>query len=105
SASVVASTAPQCGAPAPNPFMVLANTTSLVLHGTIGESDVAKVKLGLVANVAVDAVSTAGRMTGRVTSVDPVATIQSGVPVYGIDVTIDLPNSQVKPGTTGPATV
>jgi multidrug resistance efflux pump len=105
SPGVVASIASQVGETAANPFMVLANTTSLVLHGTIGESDVAKVKLGLVANVAVDAVSSAGRMTGRVTSLDPIATIQSGVPVYGIDVTIDLPNAQVKAGMTGTATV
>src|SRR6266480_2323743 len=104
-AGVVASVASQVGETAANPFMVLANTTALVLHGTIGESDVAKVKIGLVANIAVDAVTAAGRMTGRVTSLDPVATIQSGVPVYGIDVTIDLPNSQVKPGMTGTATV
>jgi len=104
-AGVVASVASQVGETAANPFMVLANTTALVLHGTIGEADVAKVKLGLVANVAVDAVTAAGRMTGRVTSLDPLATIQSGVPVYGIDVTIDLPNSQVKPGMTGTATV
>jgi HlyD family secretion protein len=104
-AGVVASVASQVGETAANPFMVLANTTALVLHGTIGESDVAKVKLGLVANVAVDAVSAASRMTGRVTSLDPLATIQSGVPVYGIDVTIDLPNAQVKPGMTGTATV
>jgi multidrug efflux pump subunit AcrA (membrane-fusion protein) len=105
SAGVVASIASAVGETAANPFMTLANTTSLVLHGTIGESDVAKVKLGLVANIAVDAVSSAGRMTGRVTLLDPVATIQSGVPVYGIDVTIDLPNAQVKPGMTGTATV
>ena len=105
SAGVVASIASQVGETAANPFLVLANTTSLVLHGTIGETDVAKVKLGLVANVAVDAVTAAGRMTGRVTSLDPVATIQSGVPVYGIDVTIDVPNAQVKPGMTGTATV
>jgi HlyD family secretion protein len=104
-AGVVASIASAVGETAANPFMVLANTAALVLHGTIGESDVAKVKLGLVANVAVDAVSAAGRMTGRVTSLDPLATIQSGVPVYGIDVTIDLPNTQVKPGMTGTATV
>ena len=104
-AGVVASIASQAGETAANPFMVLANTTALVLHGTIGEGDVAKVKLGLVANVAVDAVTAAGRMTGRVTSLDPLATIQSGVPVYGIDVTIDLPNTQVKPGMTGTATV
>ncbi len=101
---VVASIASQPGETAANPFMVLANTTSLVLHGTLGEGEVAKVKLGLVANITIDAVG-AARMTGRVTSLDPIATIQSGVPVYGVDVTIDLPNAQVKPGMTGTATV
>jgi HlyD family secretion protein len=104
-AGVVASIASGLGETAANPFMVLANTTTLVLHGTLGESEVAKVKLGLVANVTVDAVGTGARMTGRVTSLDPVATIQSGVPVYGVDVTIDLPNSLVKAGMTGTATV
>lgn len=104
-AGVVASVASQVGETAANPFMVLANTTSLVLHGTLGESDVAKVKLGLVANITVDAVSSTSRMTGRVTSLDPVATIQSGVPVYGIDVTIDIANPLVKAGMTGTATV
>src|SRR3989442_634385 len=104
-AGVVASIASQVGETAANPFMVLANTTSLVLHGTLGESDVAKVKLGLVANITVDAVSSTSRMTGRVTSLDPVATIQSGVPVYGIDVTIDIANPLVKAGMTGTATV
>jgi HlyD family secretion protein len=102
---VVASVASQVGETAANPFMVLANTTTLVLHGTLGESDVAKVKLGLVANITVDAVSTGSRMTGRVTSLDPVATIQSGVPVYGVDVTIDIANPAVKAGMTGTATV
>ncbi len=104
-AGVVASVASQVGETAANPFMVLANTTSLVLHGTIGEADVAKLKLGQVANVTVDAVGGTTKMTGRVTSLDPVATIQQGVPVYGIDVTIDLPNAQVKPGMTGTANV
>ena len=79
SAGVVASIASQVGETAANPFMVLANTTSMVLHGTLGETDVAKVKLGLVANITVDAIGTGARMTGRVTSLDPVATIQQGV--------------------------
>jgi multidrug resistance efflux pump len=104
-AGVVASIASQVGETAANPFMVLANTTSLVLHGTLGEADVAKVKLGLVANITVDAVGAGSRMTGRVTSLDPVATIQQGVPVYGVDVTIDLPSAAVKAGMTGTATV
>jgi len=85
-------------------FIVLANTGSMALHGTIGEGDVVKLKLGQVATITVDAVGTA-KMTGKVTSLDPVATIASGVPVYGIDVTIDLPNQSVKPGMSGTAQV
>ena len=85
-------------------FIVLANTGSMALHGAIGEGDVVKLKLGQVATITVDAVGTA-KMTGKVTSLDPVATIASGVPVYGIDVTIDLPNQSVKPGMSGTAQV
>jgi len=85
-------------------FIVLANTGSMALHGTIGEGDIVKLKLGQVATVTVDAVGTA-KMTGKVTSLDPVATIAQGVPVYGIDVTIDLPNQSVRPGMSGTAQV
>ncbi|MEA2660679.1 MAG: hypothetical protein QOH08_251 [Chloroflexota bacterium] len=85
-------------------FIVVANTGSMALHGTIGESDVVKLKLGQVATVTVDAIGTA-KMTGKVSSLDPVATIASGVPVYGVDVTIDLPSAAVKPGMSGTANV
>jgi macrolide-specific efflux system membrane fusion protein len=85
-------------------FIVIANTGTMALHGTVGEADVVKLKLGQVATVTVDAIGTA-KMTGKVTSLDPVATIAAGVPVYGIDVTIDLPNQAVKPGMSGTANV
>lgn len=85
-------------------FVVLANTGSIALHGTIGEADVVKLKIGQVATISVDAVGTA-KMTGKVTSLDPVATIAQGVPVYGIDVTIDLPSPTVRPGMSGTAQV
>ena len=85
-------------------FIVLTNTTSMVLHGTIGEADVAKLKLGQVANVTVDALS-GQRMTGKVTSLDPVATISQGVPVYGIDIAIDVPASGLKAGMSASAGV
>jgi len=85
-------------------FIVVANTSSMALHGTIGEADIVKLKAGQVATVTVDAVGTE-KMTGKVTSLDPVATIASGVPVYGIDVTIDLPSASVRPGMSGTANV
>lgn len=87
-----------------NAFIVLTNTTALVLHGTIGEADVSKLKLGQVANITIDALA-GQKMTGKVTSLDPVATIQQGVPVYGIDVTIDVPATTVKAGMSGTAAV
>ena len=85
-------------------FMVLTNTTSMVLHGTIGEADVAKLKLGQVANLTVDAL-TGLKMTGKVISLDPVATIAQGVPVYGIDIAIDVPSNGLKAGMSGTAAV
>ena len=88
-----------------NPFVSIANVTTLALHGTIGEADVAKLRLGQVATVTVDAVGSGSRMTGKVTLIDPVATIQQGVPVYGVDVTVDVPDPQVRPGMSGTANV
>ena len=87
------------------PVVLLANTGTVQLHGTVGESDISKLKLGLVANITVDALGATTRMTGKVTGVDPVATIQQGVPVYGVDVTIDVPNALIKPGMSGTASV
>jgi multidrug efflux pump subunit AcrA (membrane-fusion protein) len=109
SAGIVASVANQVGefvtgGNTNSAFIVLTNTQSLVLHGTIGESDVAKLKLGQVANLTVDAL-TGQRMTGKVTSLDPVATISQGVPVYGIDIAIDVPASGVKAGMSASAAV
>jgi HlyD family secretion protein len=87
------------------PVILLANTGTVQLHGTVGESEVSKLKLGLVANVLVDALGATTRMTGKVTGIDPVATIQQGVPVYGVDITIDVPNASIKPGMSGTASV
>ena len=87
------------------PVVLLANTDTVQLHGTVGEADVSKLKLGLVANIVVDALGATTRMTGKVTGLDPVATIQQGVPVYGVDVTIDVPNAAMKPGMSGTASV
>lgn len=87
------------------PVVLLANTNTVQLHGTVGEADVSRLKLGLVANIVVDALGATTRMTGKITGLDPVATIQQGVPVYGVDVTIDVPNAAIKPGMSGTANI
>lgn len=104
-AGVVAQVANQVGEAPANPFAVVAMTATIVLHGTIGEADVAKLKLGQVATLVVDAIGSSTRLTGKVTALDPVATIQQGVPVFGVDVAIDRPDPAVRPGMTGTATV
>ena len=102
---VIASVANQVGEAPANPFAVVAVTATVALHGTVGEADVAKLRLGQVATITVDAVGAASRMTGRVTALDPVATIQQGVPVYGVDVQIDIPDRAIRPGMSGTAAV
>jgi len=87
------------------PVVLLANTGTVQLHGTVGEADVSKLKLGQVARITIDALGSDTRMTGKVTGVDPVATIQQGVPVYGVDVTIDIASAGVRPGMSGTASV
>lgn len=104
-AGVISTLTNQVGEAPANPFAVIAVTSVLTLHGTIGESDVAKIKTGQVATLAVDAVGSGTRLTGKVTGLDPVATLQQGVPVYGIDITIDRPDPAVRPGMTGTAAV
>ena len=108
-AGVVASVANQVGefvsgGNTNSAFIVLTSTNAMVLHGTIGEADISKLKLGQVSNVTVDAIASA-KMTGRVISLDPVATISQGVPVYGVDIAIDVPADGVKAGMTGTANV
>lgn len=104
-AGVISTLTNQVGEAPANPFAVIAVTGILTLHGTIGESEVAKIKVGQVATLGIDAVGSATRLTGKVTSVDPVATLQQGVPVYGVDITIDRPDPAVRPGMTANATV
>lgn len=109
SAGIVASIANQLGefvsgGNTNSAFIVLTNTNAMVLHGTVGEADVPKLKLGQVATITVDALGTQ-KMTGKVTSLDPVATISQGVPVYGIDIAIDVPAQSLKAGMSGTAGV
>ena len=86
-------------------FITLSATNALTLHGTVGEADVANLKLAQVATITVDAIGTDKKLTGKVTSLDPVATLQQGVPVYGIDVTLDVLDPAIRPGMTGTANV
>ncbi|MDE3113063.1 MAG: efflux RND transporter periplasmic adaptor subunit [Chloroflexota bacterium] len=87
------------------PLVDLLDTSSVTLHGNVGETDVAELQVGQTATVTIDAVRSASPVTGHVTTLDPVATIQQGVPVYGIDVTIDHPDPRIRAGMSGTVSI
>ncbi len=87
------------------PFILVTATSGLALHGTVGEADVARLRMSQAATITIDAIGTDKRLTGKVTSLDPVATIQQGVPVYAVDVTLDISDPAIRPGMSGTANV
>ena len=84
------------------PFLVL-NSATLQLHGTVGETDVAKLKAGQQATIRVEAIGNAS-LSGTITAIDAGA-VQAGVPLYGVDVTIGDPLVELRPGMSGAAEV
>lgn len=101
----IASVDGEVGETPASPLVVLALTHVLTLRGTVGEADIAKLTGGQAAVVAIDAIGTGTRLRGRVTALDPLATVQSGVPVYGVDVAIEGPDPAIRSGMSGTATV
>ncbi len=87
------------------PFIVLSNTSTITLDGNAAEGDVSALRLGQAATVTIDAIGRGTRFDGAVTRIDPVATIQQGVPVYGVEVTIDGANRELRAGMVGTASV
>ena len=104
-AGVVSAVSGTVGEQASGTIVTLTSTGGMVLHGTIGEADVAQLRLGQSATITVDAVGTDKRFTGKVTSLDPVATVSNGVPVYGVDVTLDVSDPAIRAGMSATANV
>src|SRR5437867_4946182 len=86
-------------------FMVLQNVSAFVVRVTVGESAIALLEVGQPATVTIDALGKATALSGRVTAIDPGATVQLGIPVYGADVTLDAPDPRVRAGMSGTASV
>src|SRR5919204_2937402 len=87
------------------PSILLANVSSYVLRGTVGEADVTKLRLGQTAVVVVDAVGAPTSLTGRISAIDPLATPPLGGPLYGIELTLDAAAVQVRSGMSGTANI
>ncbi|MDE1944355.1 MAG: efflux RND transporter periplasmic adaptor subunit [Patescibacteria group bacterium] len=63
----------------------------------VAETDIAKVKVGDVATASLDAYPGAA-FTGRVTTVDPAASVAGGVSSYGVTITFDADDTRLAAG-------
>ncbi len=75
------------------------------LQGTVGEANVSKLQVGQASNISIAALAGGAPVTGTVASIDRVATISSGVPVYGVAVDIAKPPATARIGMTATAQV
>jgi len=66
-------------------------------QATFNETDVVNIKVGQKATITFDALPDL-TLTGKVFEVDPVGTVSQGVVSYSVQVTLDTPNADVKPG-------
>ncbi len=71
---------------------------------SLNEVDIAKVQLGQPATLTFDAVDGL-TLTGKVTDIDTIGTTNQGVVTYGVIITLDTTNDQVKPGMTVNASI
>jgi macrolide-specific efflux system membrane fusion protein len=79
--------------------VVIADPTQLQVKVTLSEVDVAKVKVGQVAQMALDALP-GNTYTATVSAIGPVPTVTSGVVNYPVFLSVTKPDSQVRPGMT-----
>ena len=78
---------------------ILVNRSSLYLDVSIDETTISNVKLGDPATITFDAIPDL-TMTGKVTLINPVGVISSGVVNYTVRVELDDVDSQILIGQT-----
>ncbi len=92
------------GDPAGSAAIVTLITPQQIAALSLNEVDVAKVAVGNKATLTFDAIDSL-TLTGTVSEVDPVGTVSQGVVSYGIKITLDTQNGQIKPGMTVNASI
>ena len=84
------------GQPASGTLAVLVGNIQLA-QATLNEVDVVNIKVGQQATITFDALPDL-TLTGKVSEVDTIGTVSQGVVSYNVQVALDVPNAQVKPG-------
>ena len=84
--------------------IVISNLSQLQAQVQVAETDRPKVKKGQKAEVTFDAVPGL-TITGKVTQIDAVGTVSSGVVTYNVTISFDVQNKQLSPGMTASASI
>ncbi len=80
-------------------FSVISNN-SYQIELQIPEADIAKVSIGNLAKITLDAYGSEVVFTGKVVLIDPAETIVEGVPTYKVTLQFDTTDPRVKSGMT-----
>jgi len=95
-AGVVTNITAKVGQPASGALATLLSDTRLA-QATFNEVDIVNVKVGQQATITFDALPNV-TLTGKVSQVDTLGTVVQGVVSYNVQVALDVPNPEVKPG-------
>ena len=67
----------------------------------VSQADLAKVKVGDIAAVELDAYESAAPLAAHVVAIDPAATVQNGASSYKVTLQFDANDSRIQAGLTG----
>lgn len=79
-------------------------TTQQIAEISLNEVDAAKIKVGMKATMAFDAIDGL-EITGKVAEVDTIGTVSQGVVTYNIKIVFDMQDGRVKSGMSTNATI
>lgn len=79
--------------------------TDLKIVADVPESDITKIKVGQTVKLTFDALGQEEEILGKVSSIDPAATIVQDVVFYQIDIELDAAESRLLPGMSADADV
>jgi len=86
------------------PALSLVDTSKIEMSGTIDEVDIAMVKLGQEVNIILDALPDK-QVTGKVTFISQIGTVQAGVVSYKTTITLENPDEELRDGMSATAEI
>ncbi len=86
-----------------SPVISMISDSKFQMDTFVSEADLAKVKVGDVAQITLDAYQSSAPFPAHVISIDPAATINGGVSSYKVTVQFDSNDSRIQAGMTGSA--